>query len=1016
MSDAMLRELLLLLEQGISPGRLRPEAINITRALLGSPPDAEGVFGNIPVNLRRPRGTNEPSYAREVFNKSEKWLEQTSMPSHPVGLSLGCFPAGIESGCRKHLECPTEVERNCPFRDESTSASVELRARLKDPEKDVLPVLRRCQFLGCVRPERAREWIEEQQKQHGLPVKDRGEVKAPQNVGELTQLLGFRGEDGKEQLGCSGSGAASHNCLDSLCPHFRRSWKEPIPERPNESEAKDGLNQHRFLQCSLSRPWPVYGFDPAKPAIMRRLDDSGLPIEFGNMLRGMDRLPRPHGFTELPVLWLRRAGFSGVGIVVVDEKEKKEGVYYLQMGSTELLVRDYYEMPYFWLGEQPGTQWPDVVRNQLSEGRPQYIQCIFRGHRQAAAAPADWKPELLEIFRDSSANRLAPFGRGRFLYCPDGEISFFLLCMRLLRLLRAIAGGGKSKFEKNLLAEFQAIANKEIWMEGGDEKTQQHLYCTFNKLLNIRGDGEPSELREELVNLGLLMPGEERSGDPLVVSRESANGATPRLRSLASWLLHFHQVCEDGSRSEHFIPTDFLSTKAPEGLEGWFSLRDVVSRIGSGGGHRNFRATLPECVSKVLGQLDDVLPAELDRPVDPSAARFSLRGIVAAIMSVVAENLGDGTDPLPYLENMILQIVRRGRFPLAGYYAWRSSGNRDFCLGHFAVPIGQGNPVTSREEEGTVPWREDQFFLAGIDECLLAGVECDHLFQPLFGGGRRLAHGLENVALLGRAIFSPLADSTINYTIFQKRLSARRNMEIVAATSRAHQQTTLIRPFLQKILTQASIENLSQRDSQRALAGLQETVIAIYNENKVYLDVSTGHIGDKETEDGRPDFVSFGINTYLCDLAKSYSLWAKTADYSDRRRDIEVDAPDAEVMIPRSYLRTILWELITNHQKYGQADSSIRVTAILCKADDHGGNDILTISVASPLRAAAAESASRHRGGHGIGHQFIDRALRFMMGYQEREEIQPPLCLFDEVGNDYVSLVRIQLARVAKRF
>jgi hypothetical protein len=992
LSDAMLREILLLLEQGISPGRLRPEAINVARSMLGSSPDAEGVFGNIPSELRRRKETNQPSYAQEVINEAEEWLAQASLSSHPVGLTLGCFPAGIESGCRKHLECPTEVEKNCPFRDESSPASIELKERWNDKNKDIMPVLRRCQFLGCVRPERAKVWLEQQREKTGVPIHEDGQPSAAQRVTELKKLLGSSGKE----PGCSGSEAASHRCLDSLCPHFRRSWKEPVQERNHESETRDSLNQHRFLQCSLSRPWPVYGFDPAKPEAMRHFDASGLPIELGSMLSGLDDLPRPRGFAELPVLWLRRAGFSGVGVVVVDEAEKEAGIYYLQMGSTEPLLRDYYEMPYFWLGEQPGTPWPEVVQAQLAEGRPQHIQCLFRGHRQAIADPAIWEPELLRIFRDGSARWLAPFGRGRFLYCPDGEISFFLLCLRLLRLFRSVEGASTSMYEKSLLEEFQKIASSEIW--SGEQDTRPELKRRFNELLNLPSGNEPIGLREELLNLGLITA-DKPIGEWAPRETNEPEG-TPRLRSLVAWLMHFREACENHSRTDSFIPTDFLVSKPPEGIQGWFSLPAVVARIGSGVSRTSGSPALPRCIAAVVEQLGDI-PSREDGP------SFGLRAIIEAITSVVAENLGAGEDLLFSLENMIIQIVRRGRFPLAGYYAWRSSGTRDFCLGHFAVPIGQGNPVTSREEEGSVPWREDQFFLAGIDERLLCGVESDDFFRPDSDGARRLARSLENVALLGRVLFSPLADSTINYTIFQKRILKVRQSENAAALFRAHQMDSLLSPIM------AAFDDASAYDSieeMRALLdGFRESVYAVSRENGIYLDLSTGRIGPKEK--GVDDYQTYNLIDFLRNVVRRYERWADDVGETDRQKPITVSVEDvtATAAFPSSYVGTILWELINNHQKHSPQDPT---TAIAVRAQLTV--ETLTIIVEDHSAKVPAKVAKQ---GYEVGQASIRRILRFMMSYDmHRESPFEPRFAPDPSGAGYISMICLDLGRIRRHF
>jgi hypothetical protein len=989
LSDAMLREILLLMAQGISPGRLRPEAINVARAILGSPPDAAGLFGNIPAHLRRRTNPDEPSYALKVIGQAEKWLENTSLPEHPVGLSLGCFPAGIESGCRKHLECPAEIERQCPFREDGPDGnkfSEELRERQQDPKQDVMPILRRCQFLGCVRPERAQQWLDEKCNEKGLSVPNDNALDPSQRVVELRRLLGFDGDN----KGCSETEAASHSCLDSLCPHFRRSWREPGSRLTDEVTVRDSLNQYRFLQCSLSRPWPIYGFDPE-----RDFDASGLPLEFGSTLSGLDSLPLPHGFTELPLLWLRRAGFSGVGVVVVDEAEKKDGVYYLQMGSSVPFLRDYYEMPYFWFGEKPGSPIPDAVRKQLFEGRPQYIQCLFRGHRQAAADPEDdWRPELLTIFHDSTTKWLAPFGRGRFLYCPDGEVSFFLLFLRILRLLRANEGAGRAPFFEQLFLQFREIATAELWLPKlPNEDNPPDLLHAFNDLLNLSDDGAPMGLRQELLHLGLLA--DDAFSNPGTVPCDT----TPRLRSLTAWLRHFHTVCQD-EQQNLFIPADFLDATAPENKRGWLSLRDVVSRLDSAEVPRALLGAAPRCVTAALGDLDRISPIR-------STEGFDLRRIVTAILSVVAETLDHGSDHVTSLESMIRGIVKRGRFPLAGYYAWRSSGRRDFCLGHFAVPIGQGNPV----ETGSVPWREDQFFLAGIDEVFLAGEESDGLFDPHSEVPVKLARGLDNVALLGRSLFGPLADSTINYTIFQRRLIEARQSEETAARSRAHQQTTLLSGFWETLNLGRPLDAMPSRDREDLLQGLRETMRAVINENRIYLDVSTGIIGNKPTEDREPDFASIDIGTFLRDLTSRYRRWARLALATDRMKPIDVEPCPLVAKVPRSYLSSMVWELITNHQKYSTPDARILLTANLGKAGWHGAPTILTIS----LRSAMAHA--RRDGNYGIGLKSLIRTIGFMMDL-ERADLQRPskYYSFEPDGGDFVSTIGIDLLKVDNRF
>ena len=1043
LSDSELMKILEVLEQGMIPGRLRPEVTHVLRAVLGAPPDGNGVFGNVPQDLRKPDpDTGEDSVAKRVMARAETWLEDVSSVNGPSGFTLGCFPAGIEAGCRKHLECPSWIEKRCPFGEadslvrDSVDLVKELEQRLKPAvagkkNEDIMPVLRRCPFNGCVRPERSREWYSklEEERMDEASLSERDPI---EKLKAIIRALDSprspekdRDAQKRRKVAEQNQAYSSKNSLDSLCPHFRRTWTERT-DRPLgaswETAERRGLNVYRFLQCTLSRPWSFYGPDPDRPILQEGFNAWGLPMGLDSRPSGSDvTIPTTSGFAELPLRWMRTLGFSGAGVIVVDEEREAEGVYYLQMNSRMSFLRDYYEIPFFWFGEPLGRQWSEAVREEVGSSlRPQYLQCLFRAYRGATTGTAEsnrefWIPEVQRVFNDGTSDRQAPFGRGRFLYCPDGEVSFFLLGLRLLLLLRALETEEKSQFEKSLFSEFVKIVSEEIELfpgrdfassEGSDwdlarrEAVEEKVRQVFeNELMQLprRSEVAKGGLLRELTTLGL---------------RSEAGGATRRLRSLRAWLDHFdHALAGQGKDREEgrkakgnvFIPEILLWKRESNGLEVPKQRREptlfgqVVRRAEA------LLANPVKAATDLKNRSATGLLRELDEMQDSEGLEPDLYAVVASFLEsldqAVAMEEGEASGRI---DKVIALLVRNARFPLAPYYAWRKSGNRDFRLGHFSVPIGQANAITSRDSDG-VPWSENCFFLAGIDEDLLCGGT-SLLYADDDSGVEDLRTALGRVALAGRVILAPLAESTINYTIFQNRLAAARQAEADAAESKAHQETTLMSPMVGRLKNPGLTEELLQkpRECLEFIRTFRPTVFALYEENSVYLEMSKNVLRKRRGDDGRVDYLAVDLRRYLEDFAERYLEWARQGEL-ERKKKIVVTSPNWRVKIPRSYLRTVLWEVVTNHQKYSPKGAVIRLTA-----EEEGGG--IRISVASPYGKAP------ERTGHGAGEAFVKRTLRFMMGMKSAEESREGFFRSEKSGSVFTTTMWLDLGRIASKW
>ncbi len=390
----------------------------------------------------------------------------------------GCFPKGISAGCAKHLEC--DQKKNCPLVGPLVDQQLSNAA-------DTMPILRRCKYLGCVRPERAQKWLDDSYKQYEQKESQQQSIVVidPKVDAQRRYQVVIHAE----------------KKLDELCPHHSRVWQT------EGGIAEQRKNPFRTLQCEISRPSSSHQYGKNK------------------------RLSKRRTSLDIPQGWYNRLGFSGVGIIVVANPDDTPNtqVFYLQLASSKNELRDYYEFPYFSMGRtdnDDGTKNSQQWRNEAGYPDGVLLQLLFRSLRERKLEGGESEealPEVLSIFSDLRAEYLSDWEEyNKVLYCPAGEVATWLFMWSLLN-----EKANNDNMATKLEGEWDQLISNELAINDSDGK--EKIKSALRQLLRFN---ESRHMSTELQHIGLL---------------DEDNRHTLRANALLAWL---DAVCSEKKRRE----------------------------------------------------------------------------------------------------------------------------------------------------------------------------------------------------------------------------------------------------------------------------------------------------------------------------------------------------------------------------------------------------------------------------------------------------------------------------------